>query len=106
MSTIDTSKNFDQQIAEARTPAEIREICINREVAQGKLMQDRDGSVHVPVAEPAPAAPSMPADTGAQQRFSRVIYPGGNDRYEIFAESREALDAKEANIRAAYAGQQ
>jgi hypothetical protein len=102
MSSIDKNKSFDQQIAEAQTPAEIREICVNRSVANGELIQDRDGTVR-PVVEPAPAAPAMPADTGAQQRFGRVIYPHGNDRYEIFAESQEALDAKEANIRAAYA---
>jgi hypothetical protein len=101
--SIDTTKSFQRQIEEATTPAELREICINQKVASGELIQDRDGTVRVPVVEPAPAAPAMPADTGAQQRFGRVIYPHGNDRYEIFAESQEALDAKEANIRAAYA---
>jgi hypothetical protein len=103
MSSIDNSKSFEQQIAEASTPAQLREICINREVAKGNLKQDRDGSVH-PVVEPAPAAPAPPTHVDNDWGFSRVVYVG-NSRFELNASSKERLDDQESRIRAAFAGQ-
>ena len=60
----------------------------------GAIVTDRDGNVTGQLAQPA-----FGRNVG---RLTRVIYPGGNDRYEIFADTEEGLDAKEATIRAIY----
>jgi hypothetical protein len=106
MRGIDTTKSFDQQIAEAQTPAEIRELCINREVAQGTLTQERDGTVH-PVVEPARAGPSaLPAPAiRADQLREKVVYPSGNVRVVITGLTDEEISEAEKRIRAAYAQQ-
>ena len=104
--SIDKTKSFEEQIAQAQTPAEIREICINREVAQGTLAQDRDGTVR-PVVQPVPAGPSAPSASAvrADPMRERIVYPYLNTRVVITGLSQEELDEAEARIRAAFTGQ-
>jgi hypothetical protein len=47
----------------------------------------------------ADAAPSTPR----RETCIRVVFPGGNDQYEICGVSEEELDEKERRIRAMYA---
>jgi hypothetical protein len=50
----------------------------------------------------APAAPPAAVAAPVEPRCVRTIYPGGNDRYELFGQTEAELDEKERNIRAMY----
>ena len=60
----------------------------------GAIVTDRDGNVVGQNAQPV-----FERNVG---RCMRVIYPAGNDRFELYADSEEELDRKEAALRAMY----
>jgi hypothetical protein len=101
--SIDTTKSFEEQIAAATSAEEIHQICLNREVEQGTLTQDRDGTVH-PVVAPAAARPSAPAAPAVREDHLRekVVYPSGNVRVVITGVTDEEIVEAEKRIRAAY----
>jgi hypothetical protein len=47
-------------------------------------------------------APLSAAAAAAPDKYSRVVYPFKNERYEIFGASEKELDAKEQALRARY----
>ena len=57
--------------------------------------------VQVPETTAAPAAAQPPANP----THVAVVYPHGNDRFEVFASSQEELDQKVAQIHAMFGGQ-
>src|SRR5579862_641179 len=50
-----------------------------------------------PASSPAPI---VPVASAGPQNCIRVIYPGGNARFEIYSDSEEGLDLQEQWIRA------
>jgi hypothetical protein len=57
-----------------------------------------------PIVEPAPEAPAPAATVNTCHTHSRIIYPHGNDRFELTGFSDAELDDKERRIRAALGG--
>lgn len=49
-------------------------------------------------AAAAPAPPVVPESQVGREDFGTVIYPGGSNRFEIWADSQQELDAKVAAI--------
>jgi len=45
---------------------------------------------------------SLPVEVHRDGNCMRVIYPGGNARFEIYSDSEEGLDLQEARLRALY----
>jgi hypothetical protein len=60
----------------------------------GSIVHDRDGNVVGQAAQPV-----FERNVG---RCMRVVYPSGNDRFELYADSEEDLDRKESALRAMY----
>jgi len=88
-----STPQFDKAISECNDPSQIREIV--------RDYFERDGAAPDPLA-----APVMPgARPTAEPACFRVLYPHGNDRYEIYGVSEEELDRKEKHLRAMYGGQ-
>jgi len=73
---------------------------------QGVLVRNPlDGGFGVqlnPGYRPAEPAPVPEPEAPRAQNCVRVVYPKGNDRYEIFGASEQELDLKEAQIRSLY----
>jgi hypothetical protein len=73
---------------------------------EGIIVRNPDAEIDVRLnpayqqQHPQPTAPPQPAAPLALTCY-RVIYPRGNDRYEIHGVSEEEIDQKEAAIRAA-----
>lgn len=97
---------LEAEIAACNSPEMIREI-VKRSLAKaGVISRESSGEYGVQyLGQPAPATEvALPAASEPAPRATcvRVIYPGGNDRYEIFGVSEADLDLKEQRIRAAY----
>src|ERR1700749_3682391 len=60
----------------------------------GSIVHDRDGNVVGQTAETV-----LERNVG---RCMRLVYPSGNDRFELYADSEDDLDRKEAALRAMY----
>ncbi len=102
-------KTVTDAINNAQTPQELREAALNSMAASGLIVRTRDDEFNYclnPDAVERPASPvaPMPAPRSSSHtpQHYRVIYPGGNDRYELAGDSEEELDVKEARIRAMY----
>jgi hypothetical protein len=108
--TRSASSALTASIEGASSAEEIRELCKSQLVADGVLDRERgNGYGDTLTKEAENAVPAFtPSDTAVpsaprRETCIRVIFPGGNDQYEICGVSEEELDAKEAKIRAMYA---
>jgi hypothetical protein len=101
-----SNRQTDELYRNCRTAEDVREVARQQLEAQGIISRDRGGDVVVnsgePLIRPVTAVPVPARNIG---KFSRVIYPGGNDRYELFGDSEQELDTKEARLRSAYGPQ-
>jgi len=100
---------LDAAIASATDPERIRELVKSNLASAGIISRERGNDYGARVtgsrqAEQPATEVSLPASP-AQETCVRVVYPHGNDRFEIFASSEAELDMKEAAIRAIF-GQQ
>jgi hypothetical protein len=115
--TRSASSALTESIANSSSAEEIRELCKSALVKDGVIVRERgSGYDDVLTKEAENAVPANPSSAPAAAASSttgavsyrdvafRVIYPGGNDRYELAGASEEELDLKEAKIRAMYAG--
>jgi hypothetical protein len=88
----------------AHSHEELRELTLQQLALEGKTVRvygdDFNTRANVTTFT-KPAAVLLP-ENPAEQTHSRVIYPHGNDRYEIFGASQDELNQKESRIRAAY----
>lgn len=104
--SIDPKKSFEEQLAEATSPEDIRQICINREVAARRMTVDRDGTTRL-VMEPAPTGPTVQPHPALAVREDhlreKVVYPSGNVRVVITGTTDAEIVEAEKRIRAAYA---
>jgi hypothetical protein len=86
-----STPEFDKAISECVDSSRLQEIIRNH--------FDRDG------AAPEPPAVPVPAPVQAPQTHIRVVYPSGNNRFEVYGASEAELDEKERQIRAMFGGQ-
>jgi hypothetical protein len=90
------SKDSDIGAAFERMKAELRDSL--GMISPQAAVELADQGIVLPVAQPA----VMPESSSAPQNCTRVVYPHGNDRFEIYAATDEELDRKEAALRALY----
>ena len=92
---------LQEKIANAKTPGEIQAL-----LHPGKDTSSSshfDGYRSSAASAPAPAkVQSASSNSADANKCWRVIYPHGNDRYELNGATEEELDQKEAAIRAMY----
>jgi hypothetical protein len=93
-------------VEKATTVEELREALHATLESQGVLTRDRLHLVVQPSQEstasgPAPST-SLPATSAELARCYRVVYPSGNNRFELYGDTEESLDAQETAIRAMY----
>jgi hypothetical protein len=99
-------------ISRAQTSSELRELMLQELARQGQIVRTHDDEFDIrrgpragePEAHPAPSLPA--ARPTAQPTCYRVIYPHGNDRYELSGATEQELDQKEARIRAMFGAPQ
>jgi hypothetical protein len=91
-----SSQDADINVAFERMKAELRDSL--GMISPQAAVELADQGIVLPVAQPA----VMPESSSAPQNCTRVVYPHGNDRFEIYAATEEELDRKEAALRALY----
>lgn len=94
-----SNPTLDQQIAGARSSAEIAELCRNAFPEYRAVTRDGELAVSDSQAAPMPETPAAPSGTS---QFYEVLYPHENDRFEISADSWEELEEKKRKIFAMY----
>jgi hypothetical protein len=67
-----------------------------------KASQGRGDVAGAPAPAPEPAAAVALSADSSQRRAYRVVYPSGNNRFEIYGVSEADLDEQEKRIRAMY----
>jgi hypothetical protein len=100
-----SSRQIDELFRNCRNVEDVRELAKRGLENSGVISRSRDGETILNDTPGAPPPFSPPSTASAPQnvgRFSRVIYPHGNDRYELFGDSVGELDVKEARIRRLY----
>ena len=81
------SERTTKLYSEAQSPTELYEIAM-------KELHEHRGTPETPTAPSAPAPlPAGPVDHRASG-FYRIVYPSGNDRFEVTADSEEELQKK------------
>ena len=83
-------------INRATTSSELRELMLQSMVSAGIAVRTRDDEFDIRMRSDASQvrpATSLPA-TPAPEKCMRVIYPRGNDRYELYGTSEADLDEK------------
>jgi hypothetical protein len=105
-----SNPKLDEVIGSATTVAELRETMLTELAAQGVVSRDRTDQFDIRVLPQAPQPPtpdvSLPANNEMQRCsdvFIRVVYPSGNNKFEIYASSEVELDERERQIRAMFA---
>jgi hypothetical protein len=102
-------KLVEEAINSATTQSELRELMIAAMERSGMTVprtRDDEFNIRLTPQAAASSAPVMPAVRLTQEpTVYRVIYPSGNDRYEISGTSEQELDQKEARIRSMFGGQ-
>jgi hypothetical protein len=102
---------WDRIAAEATNVEQLREAMKQRLQKDGFIQRKIGWEIGEdtlnPEAEQAVSA-VVPSEAGVpserRETFFKVIYPGGNDRYQIFGASEQEVAAKEQAIRAMYSG--
>ena len=81
---------LERAIRAATNFEQIRELCVASSEQSHVLTRNRAGEVTVKdsFAGPAPQAPLPTSQTG---RYFEVIYPSGNNRFELYADSPAEL---------------
>jgi hypothetical protein len=104
-----SNPKLDEQIRNASSVEEIRELTLASLAAQGIVTRDKQDQYDVRVnpQAPTPLAPatSVPDDTAMakdSETFQRVLYLKGNSRFEIFGPSEQDLDKQETGLRTLY----
>jgi len=104
--TIPSNPKLDAAISESNSVEDMRERMKSVMESSGVIYRERGhdfGAQVAPGYRPVESTPEVPLPVAqAQENCVRVIYPHGNDRFEIYAASEQELDEKEAAIRASY----
>jgi len=107
--TIKVPKNVEDAINSCTDPSSLRQVALNAMADAGIIVRHHGDDLNYrlnPDAVERPAASSLPvARPAAEPTVYRIIYPHGNDRYEISGTSEQELDQKEARIRSVFGGQ-
>jgi hypothetical protein len=78
----------------AQTAADLREITLRTLAAQGQIFRTQD-EFDIRIQSDAAARPvPLSVSPASAPICYRVIYPSGNDRYELTGASEEELNAK------------
>jgi hypothetical protein len=99
---------MERKIRECTDPNEIQQLLAQLMAERGVQTRgsygtyDRTLDSDVPSAPSASAAAAPVESAGANARCFRVIYPAGNNRFELFGNTEQELDEQEAKIRAMY----
>ena len=83
----------------------MREALLQHLAKSGTIQRETGCTFGVRLLQPQTPEPSQDASVPAgpvAPTCVRVIYPNGNDRFQIFGNSENELDAKEENIRKMY----
>jgi len=102
-----SNPQIDEAVRNSTNFEQMREAVLQTLAKQGAIVRDRTNPYDTRVnpnalpEEPAPVltVPSQPVEPPTHMQ---VLYPGGNDRIEVYASSQKELDAKVAAINAAY----
>jgi hypothetical protein len=102
-------KEVEDAILRANHPIEMRQLMIAAMQKAGvvaPLTRDSEFDIRLTPQAAASPAPVMPAARPAQApTCMRIIYPHGNNRFELYATSEAELDAQERQIMAMFGGQ-
>jgi hypothetical protein len=101
--TSKSSPNLDRLVSSAQTVEDVRELCKADLERRGVIVREANGygAELVPEAQPA-KAPALPATSRlGVGNATRVIYPAGNFRFELYGDSEQELDEIESRIRRA-----
>jgi hypothetical protein len=104
---VKSNSALDALILSATDPETIREIVKSNLASAGIISRERGNDYGARVtgnqlAEPPAQAVSLPEENHETAKCFRRVYPHENDTYEIYGETEEELDKKEAEIRARY----
>jgi hypothetical protein len=101
-----SNPRLDRTVNESTNFEDMREALKTELTMQGIITRNREdgnyGAQLVPGYHAEPAAEVSVPEAPRAQNCVRVVYPKGNDRYEIFGASEQELDLKEAQIRSLY----
>jgi hypothetical protein len=96
---LQSNKRIDEAVQSATDHASLRENMLLALEQSGSVVRPDPFNVRLAHGQqpdqPAVVTPVSPA----QETHSRIFYPRGNDRFEIWGGSEEELNAKEAKIR-------
>jgi hypothetical protein len=97
---------LDALIAECTDPEKIRELTKAHLQEAGLISRERGEDYGVRLLRQPESEPdvSLPANT-ARETCMRVVYPSGQNRFEIYGASEQELDQKEQQIRNMFGGQ-
>jgi hypothetical protein len=101
-------KEVQDAINSATTPSDLREMMLQSMAKAGIIVRTQQNEFDIrrqPESVAPPAVSSLPAARPTPEPCFRVVYPHGNDRYEIYGATEEELNQKEAALRAMYGGQ-
>src|SRR6266566_4269607 len=97
-----SNSKIEQAVIDATTGQDagyehMRSALRNALQADGVIVRDRYSEFGVHVVRPSetPKVAALPANP-AMDTYMRVVYPAGNNRFEIYGASEAELDAKEA----------
>ena len=101
---------LESVISRAHTSAELRESMLQELTRQGQIVRTREDEFDIrrgpragaPEAQPAP---SLSVARPQSPTCFRVIYPSGNNRFELYGASEAELDLREQQIKAMFSGQ-
>jgi len=95
-------------LSTVQTASELRLAMLNALQREGTCipMTEAEINPYRVQDEPSDARPAVPLSSfpALRNAYIRVIYPRGNDRFEIYGATEEEVNDKEARLRAIYGG--
>ncbi len=105
--TIKSTDAIDKKVMGSTNFEQLRESLLQELEKQGTIQRDRTDAYGVrvvgPVETDAPLQTDAPLPAGVDHnRVFRVVYPSGNNRFEIYGANDAELDERERQIRAMF----
>jgi hypothetical protein len=100
-------ENFDKAMREATSSSDLREEMDRLLARQGVITRGQSGVFDSTSAAERSTQPSSPdaatfSAPAGMARCYRVIYPSGNNRFELYGNTEQELDDQETKTRATY----
>jgi hypothetical protein len=107
--TLKVPESVRAAIEAVTDPSELRQVALNAMAEAGLIVRTHGDDLNYrlnPDAVERPAASIMPAARPAPEPTCyRVIYPSGNNRFELYGTSEAELDKQQRQIEAMFSGQ-